>query len=657
MFNPPHALPKFLPDRLVCREVAYQIVTSDIGIELKAAQKKFWPIFPVQVGKFSLLNLGHSKVEVVALEEIKLQNLEHRKYDPYKIVGNHQANCNLKAYEHEKSPCDDMFRGVINYDEVLARFQSLSPDLQNNFLNFQKHRRSGLPKVLLGEVTTQPPEKKAYPQVLDQKVLDKENTKRIPEETETSHKKQKVRRQRTQAQEQKRSETPPVSSKSMSPSSSTIPDDTSKTTGEVRSTELGSPITSLTPLQSTFGFPQLRALYVSDLEPISREEIPSSDYFFSKKRKVVLKQEMHQRENTMIKKHKIIVDGQNLEEEDFATEVAGSMGVLASANLFTVENMKTRLRQKNLMIADLQGQLRDNEKKIREGIKKGLDQARAEDKQEIQSLKSSLNEMNEKVQSSQMQEELVIQLQTKLESIEGQVIDLKYFQAQSLEVHTKIEVEQQKLISKIEIIQNYFQEASNSFDNIILKEKEAKAARVTLQKAIICSANEETSKTTKISATEQIRGDIMLKVWETNIIENKRIVKEIKDDCEEVFDLLDKRSLNIGRDNCTGLLGQINIVRHQLNFKENLSEIQMEISQLREMDVTLIDRLLVKPNLKLQSIKFADKGIEDRLPKIQRKVYLFEAKDLPEPPKTFAQFLNKCIEYIGSKEGESSTKK
>jgi hypothetical protein len=145
-------------------------------------------------------------------------------------------------------------------------------------------------------------------------------------------------------------------------------------------------------------------------------------------------------------------------------------------------------------------------------------------------------------------------------------------------VHSKIEDEQHKLISKIETIHNYFQEASNSFDNIILKEKEAKATRVTFQKAIIYSENEEAFNTTKVSATEKIRGDIMLKVWETNIIENKRIVKEIKDNCEEVFDLSDKRALNIGRDNCIGLLGQINIVRHQLNFKENSSEIQMEIS-------------------------------------------------------------------------------
>ena len=64
---PPYALLKFLPNRLVCREVAYQIVTGGIDTELKAYQKKFWPLFPIHIGKCSLLNFGHSKVEVVAL--------------------------------------------------------------------------------------------------------------------------------------------------------------------------------------------------------------------------------------------------------------------------------------------------------------------------------------------------------------------------------------------------------------------------------------------------------------------------------------------------------------------------------------------------------------------------------------------------------------
>jgi hypothetical protein len=66
----------------VCREVAQQTVLGGISKELKVVQKKVWPYFPLSIGSFSLLDFGHSKVEVVALEEIKLVNIEFKKHDP-----------------------------------------------------------------------------------------------------------------------------------------------------------------------------------------------------------------------------------------------------------------------------------------------------------------------------------------------------------------------------------------------------------------------------------------------------------------------------------------------------------------------------------------------------------------------------------------------
>jgi hypothetical protein len=97
-------------------------------------------VFPVQIGKCSLLNFGHSKVEVVSLEDIKLVYLELIKNDPYQIVGNHISHCNMKMYEHEDSPYCDMFKEDITYEEVLDRVQALSLDLQTNFMTFQKHK-------------------------------------------------------------------------------------------------------------------------------------------------------------------------------------------------------------------------------------------------------------------------------------------------------------------------------------------------------------------------------------------------------------------------------------------------------------------------------------------------------------------------------------
>jgi hypothetical protein len=129
-------------------------------------------------------------------------------------------------------------------------------------------------------------------------------------------------------------------------------------------------------------------------------------------------------------------------------------------------------------------------------------------------------------------------------------------------------------------------------------------------------AREEVPTTPILTITEQIRGDIILKAREANIVKSKKMAKEIKEECEEDFDLLDKKSLGIGKDNCAGVLGQINVVKHQLDIKERLNEAQIEISQLKQVDVAQMDRFLVKPNLQLRSTNFEGKRIEDRLPKL-----------------------------------------
>jgi hypothetical protein len=181
---PPHALSKFLLDRPVLREVAHQIVKGGIGIELKATQKKYWPIFPMYVEKFSFLNLSHSKVEAKALEEIKMVDIEHRKDDPYQLVRRHLMHCNMKSYEHEKFVYADIFREVKTYEEVLNRVRASSPNLQTSFMSFQSHRRSCLPKILQGESTTPPPELEGPPPGFEIDVQDKANTKGIMKETE-----------------------------------------------------------------------------------------------------------------------------------------------------------------------------------------------------------------------------------------------------------------------------------------------------------------------------------------------------------------------------------------------------------------------------------------------------------------------------------------
>ena len=76
---------------------------------------------------------------------------------------------------------------------------------------------------------------------------------------------------------------------------------------------------------------------------------------------------------------------------------------MEKTNIFTVERTRTRINKSNHMIAQLQNQLKNDEKNIREEVNKILEQARAVERQEIQSLKSILDKMNQKIQASQLQ--------------------------------------------------------------------------------------------------------------------------------------------------------------------------------------------------------------------------------------------------------------
>jgi hypothetical protein len=241
-----------------------------------------------------------------------------------------------------------------------------------------------MPKVLQGEEITPPQEQEDTPPGSVQETQDKFNPKKFPQETEgSSQNEEALQTKNLETEAKRRSRTPPESSKSTHPSSPAVDIIIPEAMGETWSMDLGSLITSLTLVQSTFGLPQMGDIYVGDLTPICRDEIPPFDYFFIKKRKAIVRQEMHMREGCMVKKHRVLIDGQKLEEEDFTTEVAGSMGAMATTNIFTMESMRTRIKKSNHMIDRLQDQLKNVEKNIKEEVDKSLEQARATERKEI----------------------------------------------------------------------------------------------------------------------------------------------------------------------------------------------------------------------------------------------------------------------------------
>jgi hypothetical protein len=423
------------------------------------------------------------------------------------------------------------------------------------------------------------------------------------------------------------------------------------TAGKQPSTEIGSPIQSITPLQFSRGNLGAEVVFIKDLMPISAEEMPPSEFFFSKKRREVVRREIHQRDGATVKKHRVLLDGQALEEEDFATEVAGSLGAFATTNQFSVDNLKEKLKQKDLLVSQLQDKIKTVEHEFRSEMTKVFEKTRAHDRQEIQQLRISLDEIQKKSQAS---EELVRQLQVKISLTEKATVDILAFQAQALEVHEKLGSAQRCLLTKIEGVQDYYRLAEHSLENICIKEKEATAARVTFQEVVLSATKEEVTRVTRLSLSEQTRGDIILKAWEANIVESKRLAREVKKTCEEAFYALDKESLYVGRDNISGDLGQIDITKNQSDFKASMEEAQAKILQLKQVDLTLINKWIVNPSLRLQSLSLEASKMEDKLPHIERKFYTFEANDTTEPSRLVVQFVSRCVKCIEQGKGNTS---
>jgi hypothetical protein len=228
-------------------------------------------------------------------------------------VGNHLASCGLKRFEHENSPSDDIFLGTRSYAKILSRIHTLAPEERADVLKFQEHRRSCLPAVLRGE----------SPATMEVKQKDSEGSKDANPNQEKHQ------------DEGEQTKSPKEEIKTPDPPKRQIP----VTTPGKSPKQVGEPITSVTPFQSTQGNIEAGWIFNEELRPIRLEELPPNEFFFDKKRKVVVKRELYQEGESIAKKYKVITDGKD-KNEQFTTEIVGTLGAYALVNQFSVGLLK-----------------------------------------------------------------------------------------------------------------------------------------------------------------------------------------------------------------------------------------------------------------------------------------------------------------------------
>jgi len=146
-----------------------------------------------------------------------------------------------------------------------------------------------------------------------------------------------------------------------------------------------------------------------------------------------------------------------------------------------------------------------------------------------------------------------------LDLTEGTSIDISAFKTQALEINEKLEAAQQELYLKVDAIQKWYHTVNLSLKDIYVKEKEAYSAQTKFQEVLILMQKDNVPDFPCFSYSEKLRGEMALKVRETNLEESKRFSREVKEAFLEPLSSLKKKMIDFEGSNISKALGKIEL--------------------------------------------------------------------------------------------------
>jgi hypothetical protein len=162
-------------------------------------------------------------------------------------------------------------------------------------------------------------------------------------------------------------------------------------------------------------------------------------YFSKRKGRLSYEGNLDRRREELPKKNKMIYDGQGQSDPEFTKEVADSLGAFATANLWSVDNLRKQLDQKNILIEKLHNDMQQMEVTSRERINFDMNQIRQGFEQQIKKLeeKLKLSVQNQHLSNNMVSQQytLIYQLYTQINSFENTVMDISTFKKKTSEVN------------------------------------------------------------------------------------------------------------------------------------------------------------------------------------------------------------------------------
>jgi hypothetical protein len=118
--KPPHLLPRFVPDKLVLQEVAYQTIIHGVGGMLYRSKKSIWPPLPLYIGNYFFENTKQAQEEVDIFLSYHFGEERFRRHDPKNIVKEHFHSMRLPyEYTTEFWEEEGVHQNSRTYDEVI----------------------------------------------------------------------------------------------------------------------------------------------------------------------------------------------------------------------------------------------------------------------------------------------------------------------------------------------------------------------------------------------------------------------------------------------------------------------------------------------------------------------------------------------------------
>jgi hypothetical protein len=357
-----------------------------------------------------------------------------------------------------------------------------------------------------------------------------------------------------------------------------------------------------------------------------------------------------------IKKFKVMTNGMNKRKDEFATEIAGTLGAYATTNQFSVEMLKKQLKAKNCLIKTLEARVASAAESAKSQASREIELARLADKKEIEVLKTKLEQANSvvregRVQSGQ-QRDTITQMQTQLEVAESKVIDIEIIKSRASDIRSRISSTQQSLLNKVGEIREDCLLIHQISENLINKERNAEAARSAFQEAVIAT-NNRFSGPPGLTIAEQTRGNILLQNWEHDITLSKEQTQKVTNLLAEACNAINGELLGMEIGGDTEALRQMNIDQVSLDMKEKNERNSTEISRMDRVDPAQIDKHLIQPSAQLDALELVNVQIDNKLPQLARECYLAEARCQAEPSHLVTQFVDKCIMYTESVRGQA----